>query len=252
MIIFLVFLLFGRFRRRSGGTTRRCLTESLRDLLVVEIAAEIMGASMRYAPGIVSRLLSPLLLLLPVLGLACADSTAERREDLPPLPTGKADDYSQTGVSCGGWPRVAIDTADYVCAGLVAGDDGTTFSPRTLVELPGRPFELLVTDLGAWTPGNGGLWYLDARTPPTSRLVRVLDGLSVPHLVTVGPEDYVFVGEDTRIFAFPASAVVPTGRSTTHRSSRSSTACHRWIETGRATVTTHSLTSSSTTRATCI
>ncbi len=144
------------------------------------------------------------------LALSCSGSDA-RRDDLPPLPTGKADDYAQTGVSCGGWPRVAIDTAEFVCAGLVAGDDDTTFSPRTLVEIPGRPYEMLVTDLGGWTPGNGGLWYLDARTPPNARLTRVLDHLSVPHLVTVGPEDYLFVGEDTRIFAFPASAIGADG-----------------------------------------
>ncbi len=149
--------------------------------------------------------------LVSLVSTACAGEEA-RREDLPPLPSGKADDYAQTGVSCGGWPRVAIDTADYVCAGLVAGDDGTTFSPRTLVEIPGRPYEMLVTDLGAWTPGNGGLWYLDARTPPDARLTRVLGGLSLPHLVTVGPEGYLFVGEDTRIFAFPPSAVGPDGQ----------------------------------------
>jgi hypothetical protein len=144
------------------------------------------------------------------LAFGCAEGE-ERRADLPPLPTGKADDYAQTGVSCGGWPRVAVDTADFACAGLVAGDDGTTFSPRTLLELPGRPYEFLVTDLAAWSPDSGGLFYLDARTPPTATLTRVLSGLSLPHLVTLGPEEHVFVGEDTRIFAFPASAVGTDG-----------------------------------------
>ncbi len=161
-----------------------------------------------------SILLSLALLGLSTLSLggACASNeAAERREDLPPLPTGKADDYSRTGVTCGGWPRVVVDTADYACAGVVAGDDGTTFSPRTLVELPGRPYQFLVTDLGGWDPGRGGLYYLDASTPPNSVLTRVLSGLSVPHLVAVGPDGHIFVGEDTRIFAFPADAVGADG-----------------------------------------
>lgn len=148
---------------------------------------------------------------LALLGGCASDTSVERREDLPPLPSGKADDYSRTGVTCGGWPRVVVDTADYACAGLVAGDDGATFSPRTLVELPGRPYEFLVTDLAGWDASRGGLYYLDARTPPNSTLTRVLSGLSLPHLVTVGPEEHIFVGEDTRIFAFPADAVGADG-----------------------------------------
>lgn len=157
----------------------------------------------------VTALLCSLTLCAPTLG--CAADPYDDREDLPPLADGKLDDYAQTGVRCSGWPRVSVDTDDDVCVGVVAGSDDRLFKPRALLELPGRPFELLVTDLGGWRPGRGRLWYLDARRPPNATLVPVRDGLSLPHQITLGPEGWIYVGEDTRITAFPPEAVGPDG-----------------------------------------
>ncbi len=141
----------------------------------------------------------------------CAADPYDNRPDLPPLASGKLDDYAQTGVRCGGWPRVSIDTDEALCVGVVAGSDDRLFKPRALLELPGRPYELLVTDLAGWRPGSGRVWYLDARTPPSATLTPVLEGLSLPHQITLGPEGWIYVGEDTRITAFPPEAVGPDG-----------------------------------------
>lgn len=143
--------------------------------------------------------------------VACAADPYDDREDLPPLPSGKLDDYASTGVRCSGWPRVSVDTDERVCVGVVAGSDDRLFKPRALLELPGRPYELLVTDLAGWRPGRGRVWYLDARRPPDAELVPVLEGLSLPHQITLGPEGWIYVGEDTRITAFPPEAVGSDG-----------------------------------------
>jgi glucose/arabinose dehydrogenase len=116
--------------------------------------------------------------------------------------------YGPTGFSCGPFPRVAVDTADGMCLGLVAASTDPQFRPRVFLELPGRPNELLVTDLTkAWAPGKGRIWYLDARKPESVRLVPVLDGLTVPHQLVVGPDGWIYFSEDTRISAFPPDAV---------------------------------------------
>lgn len=142
---------------------------------------------------------------------ACAQNPDDGPYADPDEIDGRADSYRPTGVSCSGWPRVALGTADFVCAGLVATSDVATFKPRALLELPGRPNEFLVTDLGNWSAGTGKLWYLDAREAPRSVFRPVLTGLALPHHIALGPEGYIYVGEDRRIFAFAPDSVGADG-----------------------------------------
>jgi glucose/arabinose dehydrogenase len=121
--------------------------------------------------------------------------------------------YVSTGRSCGSWPRVAVGTAEGTCLGLVAASADRRFKPRVLLELPGRPNEFLITDLDQqWAPGRGRLWYLDARAPDAVRLQPILDGLTIPHPLVVGPDGWIYMGEDARITAFPPSTVGADGR----------------------------------------
>lgn len=120
--------------------------------------------------------------------------------------------YGSTGVSCGGFPRVAVDTAEGTCLGLVAASGDSQFKPRVLLELPGRPGEFLVSDLNkGWAPGKGRIWYLDGRDPEAVSLRPILGGLTVPHQLVEGPGGWIYFGEDQRISAFPVDAVASDG-----------------------------------------
>ncbi len=135
----------------------------------------------------------------------CADVDGEPEFDSGGA-SGKSD-YADSGFMCGAFPRVAVDTVEGLCAGLVATASDTNFKPRVLLELPERPNEFLVTDLANWKPGRGRIWYLDARDPQDIGLEVVLDGLTVPHQVVMGPDNLVYYGEDDGIFAFSVAAL---------------------------------------------
>jgi glucose/arabinose dehydrogenase len=125
---------------------------------------------------------------------------------------GPTNGYGSTGVSCGAYPRVAVDTADGLCLGLVAASADGQFKPRVLMEIPGRPSEMLVTDLNkGWAPGKGRIWYLDARDPSAVTLEPVLGGLTVPHQIVSGPDGWIYFGEDSHIRAFPVDAIGADG-----------------------------------------
>ncbi len=149
---------------------------------------------------------------LLTLSAAAVGCTAEAGQDESFQSARVVNGYGSTGLSCGAWPRVAVDTADGMCLGLVAASSDEQFRPRVLLELPGRPNELLVTDLTkAWAPKKGRIWYLDARNPAAVRLEPVLGGLTVPHQLVVGPDGWIYFGEDARISAFPPEAVGDDG-----------------------------------------
>jgi glucose/arabinose dehydrogenase len=52
---------------------------------------------------------------------------------------------------------------------------------------------------------------LDARDPESVTLTPILEGLTVPHQLMVGPGGWIYYGEDARISAFPPDAIGPDG-----------------------------------------
>ncbi|EJL32887.1 glucose/sorbosone dehydrogenase [Caulobacter sp. AP07] len=127
--------------------------------------------------------------------------------------------YKVSGI-CDGWPRLAIDAAPGMCAGLVAGPTPGAFAqrqlrlPRTLVPLDdGRTW--LVADLADWTRPRGVVWRLTVEPGQPVRLEPLLTGLSLPHGLAIGPDGLAYVGEMSRIFRFdprasdPAATVAP-------------------------------------------
>ena len=120
--------------------------------------------------------------------------------------------------TCDGWPRLAIDTAPGICAGLVAGPTPGAFAqrqlrlPRTLVQLDARTW--LVADLSDWTRPRGVVWKLTAEPGQPVRLEPLLTGLSLPHGLALGPDGLAYVGEMSRIFRFDPRAADPAATVT--------------------------------------
>jgi glucose/arabinose dehydrogenase len=115
--------------------------------------------------------------------------------------------------TCDGWPRLPIDTAAGMCAGLVLGPVPGAFAdrqlrlPRTLVQLDGQTW--LVADLADWTRPRGVIWKLTAAPGQTVQLQPLLTGLSLPHGLAIGPDGLAYVGEMSRIFRFDPRAPDP-------------------------------------------
>ena len=117
--------------------------------------------------------------------------------------------------TCDGWPRMAIDAAPGMCAGLVVGPTPGAFAqrqlrlPRTLVPLDdGRTW--LVADLSDWTRPRGVIWRLTVEPDQPARLEPLLTGLSLPHGLAIGPDGLAYVGEMSRIFRFDPRAADPS------------------------------------------
>ena len=118
----------------------------------------------------------------------------------------------QRGMTCDGYPRAPIETLPGVCAGLVyapeAGADRPSqrklHMPRALMFLADG--DLLITDLGAWTPGRGAVWRMTVRPGAAPGLTLLLGGLDLPHTIAAGPDGRVYVGEMGRIIRFDPSA----------------------------------------------
>jgi len=132
---------------------------------------------------------------------------------LLPVASGTARErHAVEGPSCGGYPRLAIDTMRGMCAGRVVGP--TTDEPSRTLRLPRSLLQLdadtwLVTDLGAWDGTRGVVWRLRIGADGAVAVTPVLEGLHLPHAIARGPDGLVYVGEMSRIFRFDPDAHAP-------------------------------------------
>ena len=130
--------------------------------------------------------------------------------------TGRQAYVTTPSATCGGYPKLPIETLKGVCAGLVVGPTSRVFSqrtlrlPRNLLFLPNG--EILVVDLGAWVAGKGSVWRLVARPGQAPQLIRLLSGLDVPHTLAIGPDGRLYLSEMSRIVRFDPAATVPGDR----------------------------------------
>ncbi len=128
---------------------------------------------------------------------------------------GKDKEYRLDGSTCAGLPRAPIGTAPGMCAGIVAAPEPDHFRqrglrmPRSLLPIDAAGRDWLVTDLGDWRPGRGVIWRLRWAPGQATQLTRLVDHLSMPHTVAMGPDGRIYVGEMSRIIRFDPDAADP-------------------------------------------
>jgi glucose/arabinose dehydrogenase len=175
-----------------------------------------------------------MVLIAVMIVVAGCESARVRRAD-PPLPPVTSDElhnlrfpaygphvdtsgyfYDPTDKSCGGFPRLKVETAPGTCMGLVMPKERAidpiakkSFSmPRTLAQIPGSS-DFLVVDLGSWHPGRGSIFRMSL-VSGAYNLTLLKTGLDFPHAVKVGPDGKFWVGELKQIsrFTLDASGIV--------------------------------------------
>lgn len=113
-----------------------------------------------------------------------------------------AEPYTPTGQTCGGLPKVAVETMEWVCIGLVLqrGEELNLVKPRKIEQIAGQD-AFLLTDMGGWD-GNVGSLYLIERRGGTYAARRLRSRLNLPHQILRGPGGFYYLGEAHRITAF--------------------------------------------------
>ena len=102
------------------------------------------------------------------------------------------------GKSCGGFPRVALESAPGTCIGMVADSDMGFSKPRMAIEVNDGYF---ISDLKSWAPNQGSLFFLKKSEQGLIPAI-VFKNLDRPHTVVKGPDGLVYVGEAGQIFRF--------------------------------------------------
>lgn len=117
--------------------------------------------------------------------------------------------YDPNDRSCGGFPRLMVQTMPGTCLGLVIGvtkhkEDGKPVltMPRTIVKIPDSD-DFLLTDMGGWAPKRGRLYWMKKDRSGQYSLTKILDALDTPHGLLFNERDgYFYLGENNRIFRF--------------------------------------------------
>jgi len=109
--------------------------------------------------------------------------------------------YTLSEERCGPYPKLKITMQPGYCAGLVAAQDDGLIFPRTIVQVPGTRF-LVVVDMGGWDAKRGRVLLLDPDAPEKRRLKVLLRNLDVPHGLAVGIDGKIYIGAIDRIFRF--------------------------------------------------
>lgn len=112
--------------------------------------------------------------------------------------------------SCGGYPRLKVQTLAGTCLGLVISQNNNLDEagklklkmPRLIVKVPGTE-HFLVTDMGGWSPKIGRLAWLKHDASSGYSVVKVMEGLDLPHGLAFNERDqYFYLGENSRIIRF--------------------------------------------------
>lgn len=118
--------------------------------------------------------------------------------------------YDPNDTSCDGFPKLQVETYPGTCLGLVIArseaidkaTDKEFIKPRTIIEIPSRPGEFIVADMGGWNPGNGRLFWLKKFNGKKYGIKLIKMGLDTPHGLRYPGDGYFYVGEKTRIIRF--------------------------------------------------
>jgi glucose/arabinose dehydrogenase len=115
---------------------------------------------------------------------------------------------SPSDKTCGGFPRLRIETKSGYCVSLIKQLQDPAFQPRVILEIPGKPGEFLVSDFAGWSGTSGKIWYLKPGNDFSKvQLEPIVTNLSIVHQLAVGPEGMIYFSEDSRIRAFRISEI---------------------------------------------
>lgn len=98
---------------------------------------------------------------------------------------------------CGGYPKVAVETPEGTCMGLVASVEDGLLRPRRILSLGNMEF--IVTDMKGWAPNAGKVWHFDASK---KSLTPIFEKVDHAHGLGMGPDGLVYVGTRSTIFRF--------------------------------------------------
>lgn len=122
--------------------------------------------------------------------------------------------YALTDEKCGegarAYPKLRIGMRDGYCAGLVASKQDGLIFPRSIVQIPDQR-QFVISDMGSWNPGQGRLLLLDPDAPEDKRITTLIDKMSLPFGLQVGPDRKVYGSTDETIFRFDPLASDPRG-----------------------------------------
>ena len=113
-----------------------------------------------------------------------------------------AEPYTPAGETCGGLPKVAVETMDGICIGLVLqrGERLPLVKPRKIAQIAGQD-AFLLTDMGGWGENAGSLYLIERRGGAYAAR-RLRSRLNLPHQILRGPGGLYYLGEAHRITAF--------------------------------------------------
>ncbi len=110
---------------------------------------------------------------------------------------------------CDGLKQLPVGTMTGSCLGLLA-DNSMEINfrkPRKALELKGTA-QILVTDMGGWSPYRGILWLLSFESTNYSKLLSakpLLERLNLPHDIKLGNDGFIYLGEAHQIQRFKLS-----------------------------------------------
>ncbi|MCA2959941.1 MAG: hypothetical protein IOD12_06775 [Silvanigrellales bacterium] len=111
--------------------------------------------------------------------------------------------HDPADASCGGFPRLHVETMAKTCLGLAYADPDKKFTPRVIHPLPGPAGDtFLVSDFANWSTNNGKLWHMKVDKSGgqwKAKMTLIVEKLSAPHQITNGPENWIYFSEDDAI-----------------------------------------------------
>jgi len=120
-------------------------------------------------------------------------------------------EYDPSDTSCGGFPKLKVQTQSGTCLGLVlpqdqipmgSGNKRVMRMPRTIVQVPGSD-DFLVMDMGGWAPKIGKIWLMQIGAKNAVTLTVIKDKLTLPHALEYNKQDgFYYIGEDLKISRF--------------------------------------------------